>query len=269
MKRNYKIYQYFENDSLNGKISKIVKFNSKNQKTYEETNDYNFSKLTSISDYNATYFYKGFLLDKIETTYPNSVSRFLEKFKYNHKNKLICSISKSYEKRLKKNRKNDSDLISEEDYETKPSWKIDSKTNYKYDENGNLIETSIPTKFNKSQNVYRYTYYDENPIKISSYENERLIWDEFRQYINKTDYNFIRIWLDGDFNIIDTCKNFGKVSFKFDSRNRIEEISEPDITGIPGNVTTKFFYNSNGLIKKIEKYNTKNEIELTNVYIYD
>jgi|GEM_PF-6363906 hypothetical protein len=74
-KRNYKIYQFAENDSTNGHISKIVKFNNENLIIYEETIDFKFSRLSHITDYVENNYYKDSLLIKTETSYRNSIKK--------------------------------------------------------------------------------------------------------------------------------------------------------------------------------------------------
>ena len=266
-KKDYKIFQYFKSDSLHGKISKTVKFNAKKQKIFEETEDHKFSKLSGISDHKDFYTYKNDLLYKIETTYKNSENKFLQIYKYDRSKKLVYIFSKVYVKGQK--RKLDGDIFNEDIYDSKPKWKVYSKQYYKYDSDNNLIETYIPKVYNTPQNLYKYYYINNKLIKTSSWENERLVWDEYRQYHNKNDYDFLRIWPENDLSFSDICSNIQKISFKYDSKDRILQISKPSLIGTTGNEVSIFYYNSEGSLNKIENYDEENKLELTNVYIYN
>lgn len=270
--KNYKIYQYLNNDSANIKLTRTVKFDNKGHKIFESTNNYKFSKLAGIENYITNFFYIDSLLYKTETTYPNSTNKYFSNFRYNSKKQLINITSKKFEKEIKTKYKRNftGDLIDEEDFETKPTWRIDLKKYFAYDKWGRIIKTIIPARFNKSQNIYKYYYFSgEKPIKIASYDNERLVWDEYREYHNESDYDYIRIWPDYGFKISEVCRSVGNVHFKFDSENKLIEISKPDYTGIRGNIKIKFSYNSEQQLKKVEIISIDNHVELTSLYIYD
>lgn len=270
--KNYKIYQFLESDSTNMKLVKTIKFDHKGRKIFEATNNYKFSKLTWEQDYITTSFYSENLLLKTETTFPNSINKLYNTFKYNNKKQLISLITKKYEKGIKTRVKKTSEgeLLDEEIFETKAKWITDSKKYFEYDKWGRLIKTTIPEKFKKSQNIYQYYYYSgNNPIKITSYDKNRLVWDEYREYHNENDYDYIRIWPDYDFKISEICRSIGKVSFKYDNQNKLIEISQPDYTGIRGNMKIRFSYSKENLLKKVEIISVDNQIELTSLYIYD
>ncbi|WEK70922.1 MAG: hypothetical protein P0Y62_05045 [Candidatus Chryseobacterium colombiense] len=269
--KNYKVYQYLDNDSTNIKLTRTVKFDDKGRKIFESTNNYKFSKLTGIENYITNSFYIDSLLYKTETTYPNSINKYFSTFRYNSKKQLISITSKKFEKGFKTKYKRSSagDLIDEEDFETKAKWTTDLKKYFEYDKSGRLIKTTIPEKFKKSQNIYYYYYLENTPIKITSYDKNRLVWDEYREYHNKNDYDYIRIWPDYDFKISEICRSIGKVSFKYDNQNNLIEISQPDYTGIIGNMKIRFSYSRENLLKKVEIISVDNQIELTSLYIYD
>mgnify|MGYP000993594704 CR=1 FL=1 len=254
------------------KLVKTIKFDHKGRKIFEATNNYKFSKLTWEQDYITTSFYSENLLLKTETTFPNSINKLYNTFKYNNKKQLISLITKKYEKGIKTRVKKTSEgeLLDEEIFETKAKWTTDSKKYFEYDKWGRLIKTTIPEKFKKSQNIYQYYYYSgNNPIKITSYDKNRLVWDEYREYHNENDYDYIRIWPDYDFKISEICRSIRKVSFKYDNQNKLIEISQPDYTGIRGNMKIRFSYSKENLLKKVEIISVDNQIELTSLYIYD
>lgn len=270
--KNYKVYQYLDNDSTNIKLTRTVKFDDKGRKIFESTNNYKFSKLTGIENYITNSFYIDSLLYKTETTYPNSINKYFSTFRYNSKKQLISITSKKFEKGFKTKYKRNSvgDLIDEEDFETKAKWTTDLKKYFEYDKWGRIIKTIIPAKFSKSQDIYEYYYFSgQKPIKITSYDKERLVWDEYREYHNENDYDYIRIWPDYDFKISEVCRSIGNVRFKFDSENKLIEISKPGYTGIRGNIKIRFSYTKDNLLKKVEIISVDNKVELTSIYVYD
>lgn len=271
-KKNYTIYQYLENDSTNTKLVKTVKFDDRGLKFFESTNDYKTSKLTFVHDHITKFVYKQNLLVKTETTFSNSINKIYSTFKYNRKKYPISITSKKFEIgiRTKVEKTSEGELLGEEKWETKAKWKIDLKKYFKYDKLGRLIKTNIPEKFNMSQNIYHYYYYSKNnPIKITSFDRERLIWDEYREYHNENDYDYTRIWPDSDFKISEICRDVGKVSFKYDNQNKLAEISKPDYTGIRGNIKIKFYYSNEKQLQKVEIISVDNQVELTSLYKYD
>lgn len=271
-KKNYKVYQFLDSDSLSGKISRIVKFDDSGHKVHESTINYKTSKLTFIHDHLTIFFYNDNLLVKTETTFPNSINKFYSTFEYNNLKQLISITSKKFEKRIKTKveKTSEGELLGEQRWEIKARWTTDLKKHFKYDKWQRLVKTTIPEKYKKSQNIYYYHYYSENnPIKITSYDNEKLVWDEYREYHNKNDYDYIRVWPDYNFKISEVCRSIGKVSFKYDDENILREISKPDYTGVRGNIKIKFYYNDEKLLEKVEIISVDNIIELTSLYIYD
>ncbi|KQT17451.1 hypothetical protein ASG31_08565 [Chryseobacterium sp. Leaf404] len=270
-KKDYKIYQFLAGDSLSGKVSKIVKFNERGYKIYESTINYKTSKLTFVHDHIANFVYNENLLVKIETKFPNSINKSHSTFKYNSLKQLISITLKKFEKGIKTKveKTNEGELLGEERWETKAKWTTDLKKYFKYDERQRIVKTIVPEKYKKSQNIYHYYYLDKNPIKITSYDNERLVWDEYRQYHNEYDYDYIRLWPDYDFKISEVCTSIGKVTFIFDAEDKILEISKPDYSGIRGNIKIRFSYNDQKLLSKVEIISVDNKIELTSLYIYD
>ena len=272
-KKDYKVYQFEQNDSLNGHISKIVRYNKNGLKSYEELVDYKVSKLSGFSDYIDNYFYNDTLLIKTQTTYNNSERKAETTFEYNSDNQLIKETVSSYERRLKEDLKKGIEygdcIIEEEDYEKNPSWKIETEKFFKYNSKGQLIETYAPEKSQSRQNRYLYRYnYDGLIEKVTSLENDEVIWEEFRENFENGNYDYIRLW-SNDFTFRNVCRSVGKKRFKYDNRNNLIEKSRPDETGILGIVKTKFYYDDNDVLIKQERYNTKDELEITHIYIYE
>ena len=272
-KKDFKIYQFKQSDSLNGHISKIVKYDTNGLKTYEELIDYKVSKLSGFSDYKDNYFYNDTLLIKTVTTYNNSENKAETNLEYNSNNQLIKETFSSYERRLKKDLKKGIEygdcIIEEEDYEKNPSWEIETEKYFKYNSKGQLTETNAPEKSKSSQNRYLYRYnYDGQIEKVTSLENDEVIWEEFRENFENGNYDYIRLWAN-DFTFKNVCRSVGAKRYKYDKKNNLIEKSKPDETGIRGIVKTKFYYDDNNVLIKQERYNTDDELEITHIYIYE
>lgn len=272
-KKDFKIYQFEKSDSINGHISKIVKYDTNGLKTYEELIDYKVSKLSGFSDYKDNYYYNDTLLIKTVTTYNNSENKAETNFKYNSNNQLIKETFSSYERRLKKDLKKGFAYgdcnIEEEDYEKNPNWEIETEKYFKYNSKGQLTETYAPEKSESSQNRYLYRYnYDGQIEKITSLENDEVIWEEFRENFENGNYDYIRLWAN-DFTFKNVCRSVGAKRYKYDKNNNLIEKSKPDETGIRGIVKTRFYYDDNDILIKQERYNTEDELEITHIYIYE
>jgi hypothetical protein len=268
-KRNYKIYQFAENDSINGHISKIVKFNNENLVIYEETIDFKFSRLSAITDYVENNYYKDSLLIKTETSYRNSIKKQIVEFDYNNKNYLEKKIVKSYETRLKKNEKHEDCLLDDEDFEKKPTWKIITEEKLIYNSRGQKTEKIVDEKeFNRKKKYLYFYNYDGLLTKIKLLEDDEIIWEEFRECFEKGNYDYIRLWKN-EYTFKDICRSIGKIRFVYDEKNLLIEMTKPDETGIRGNVKIQNYYNQNNELIKQERYNTENKLEITHLYLYE
>jgi len=271
-KRNYKIFQFAENDSLNGHICKIVKFNERGLKSYEESIDYKFSKLVGRTDYIDKYYYKDTLITRIETN-RGEIYKSVTKLSYNNKNQLVKTKISDFETRLKKNIKKGIEfgdcIIEDDDFEKNPSWKTYKIEFIKYDSKGRKIETYIPENFDISQNRYLYSYnYDGLLEKITSLENNEIIWEEFRENFENGNYDYIRLWKN-EYNFKELCRSVGKVRFFYNDKNLLIESTKPDETGIRGDVKVKYYYNEKNELIKEERYSTENILEITHLYLYE
>jgi hypothetical protein len=261
---DYKVVQFKGNDSINGYVSKIVRFNDNGQVIYEETKDFMFSRLSGLVDNRDTFFYRDTLLIKKKTEYPQSENKNEITYKYNANNQLIKETHKSFEKRLKKRKIDDGCLIEDNDFK-RASWKITSQLNYKYNSSGKVIESYSPKVHWNEQNRYLYEY-DENgkTSKIRSLHNDEIIYTEIR-FNNENGYDYCRIWHEDETN--KDCIKKSQVKFKLNNHGKVIECSKPDETRIPGNITEKYFYNCDGSLYKKQRFDTNGKLEITHVYI--
>ena len=268
-KRNYTVYQYSGKDSLNGHICKIVKFNNKGLKSYEESIDFKKSKLSGITDYIENYFYKDTLLVKIEETFKDSEEKRVSEFKYNSKNQLIKETHKTFQRRLKERHEERDCLIEDDDYEKKARWQTSYEIYYKYNSKGQKIEvyTNDITYSRQKRSLYDYDY--EGVIsKITSFENNEITTDEFRINFENGNYDYIRL-SKNYYNFSDLSRDIGKIRFIFNDEKNLIEHTKPDETGIRGNVKHKYYYNNKRELIKEERYSTENELEITHLYVYE
>lgn len=269
-KRDYKVYQFVENDSLHGHICKIVKFNEKGLKSFEEIIDYKSSSVDGTSDYVENDFYQDTLLVKVEETYRNSENKRITDYKYNSNNQLIEKEFRGFEKRLKKRSgKNQTCIITEKDYEKNPTWEIESQIFYKYNSKNQQIEYYAPKYHWDSQNRYTYEY-DENGklSKETSLNHEEIIWEKkFENRVNG--YDYIMSWRN-EFKI-ESRKDwpyYYEVRFYRDSNNNIIKQTETDKNGNLEFEIRKFYNNQNQIIKE-ERFNGDGKLEITHKYIYE
>lgn len=261
-RRNYKVYQFSEKDSLNGHVSKIVKFNEKGLKSYEELINFKKSELSGISDYIENYYYKDTLLVRIEENFKDSEDRRVSKFEYNSKNQLKKETHKNFQKKLKE--RND-----EDDYEKKPSQQLSYEIFYKYNSKGQKIEDYTKDISYNRQRKSLYDY-DYNGLisKITSFENNEITTDEFRVNFENGNYDYIRLTKNYyDFN--DLGRNIGQIRYIFDNKKNLIEYTRPDETGIRGNVKHKYYYNDGNELIKEERYSTEGKLEITHLFIYE
>jgi len=256
-KLNYKVFQYKENDSLNGHISKIVKFNNKHLISYEKYIDYFEDGYFRTGDKVITYNYKDTLLINEIIKYTNSFKQDSSKidYLYNNKGTLQKKIYNIHYRSFKKEIPNGC-LVDSSDFEPKAKWKIDHTEYYKF-KNKKIVEKRIPN-FMESEIKYQYKYdKKERILKEIYYLGDELVSEKKYEYTEKgynltskgnwngiEKYRFIR---DHKGNIIQETKEWRKkqmyrIERRYDIKNRI--ILE-------------------------QHYDDKNKLKLTNKYIYN
>lgn len=266
-KRNFQIYQFEKKDSLNGHISKIVKFNENGLKIYEELNDFKTSSVDGVEDYVEHYFYRDTLIIKSETTYRNSDEKRLKINYYNKNNLLETQEFKSFERRIRKDVKKGFGIgdciITEDDYEKTPSWETVSKIHYSYNFKNQRIEYYAPDIHWSSQNRYKYEYDNEGrKSKIISLENNIVLYEESISYKDGLEEHNL-VWMKNkDFEphhyFISTIKN---------STNNRVEIRQNNADGTLEYIIIKS-YDSNNQIISEKRFDSDGNLEITYVYQY-
>jgi hypothetical protein len=176
---------------------------------------------------------------------------------YNEKDQLIQSVSFDFKRRIKKEvdkglGRSGGCIIVKDDYEKQKSWKLATIWNYKYDDEGRLIEKVAPV-LNSTQDHYLYSY-DANGriIEERSLEGSRLIWIENYIY-GQGGYEFTRTWFekngtrdkdwDGLLTPIDTFR------FKTDKFNNVIEELVIEEGGRQVSKDNKYYDKQNRLLK--------------------
>jgi len=271
VKSDFKIYQFFGNDSINGHISKIVKYNAKGQLVFEKLSDYKTSKYNGFSDVSTTNFYKDTLLIKTLKAYPRGIVKDSVRieFIYNEQKQLIGKTYFDFKKRLKKDLEFGDCLIDSTDYQPEPTWEVYSKIKFTYNKQGQKIEYYAPEYHWDSQNRYLYFYDNKDRIiKESSLNHDEIVWLKYYSYV-ENGYDYILDW-DGKFEI-ETIADWPykyEVRFKNDSRgNKIEETASKK-DGSQDYRIVRTFDNSNRITSE-KRYDSNDNIELTKIYIYE
>lgn len=269
-KRNYKVFQFAENDSLHGHICKIVRFNDKGQKVFEELIDFKSSRVDGTSDYIENNFYQDTLLIKIEESGRNSERKRTVDYKYKSNNQLELVEFKTLERRLKKkSERNQTCIITDKDYDKSSSWEIQSQIFYKYNSKNQKIEFYAPKYHWDSQNRYVYEYHEDGKLsKETSLNHDEIIYEKyFVNHING--YDYIMNW-ENEFKIESRkdWPHYYEVRFYKDSNNNIIKQTETDKNGNLAFEIRKFYNNQNQIIKE-ERYNGDGKLEITHKYLYE
>ena len=271
VKSDYKVYQFFANDSLNGHFSKIVKYNSKGLIKYEERIGYKTSKYDGFVDIRETYFYDDTLIIKTLLEYPKGIiaDSGRVKYKYDTENRLIKKTHYNYKKRLLKELEFGDCLIDSTDFEKEATWAIRSEISFKYDSNGQKSEFYAPEFHWDSQNHYKYYYDEENRIvQETSLNHDELVWHKYYSYVDNG-YDYIIDW-DGEYKIktlSDWPHRYG-IRYKLDKKgNKIEEKKLSKDGSQKYRVVRTFDKSSR--ITSEKRFDSKDNIELTKIYYYE
>ncbi|WP_422095688.1 hypothetical protein [Tenacibaculum sp. MEBiC06402] len=277
VKPDFKVYQFLGNDSIKGHISRIVKHNSNGKISFEELINYKTSRNNGFIDVRKINFYKDTILIKTLKSYPKSKSTEKDssrtEYKYNTKNQLIQETHFDYKRRLKKNIRKGIQygdcIIEPSDYEEVPTWKITSQIKFTYNNKSKKTEYYASEHHWNNQNRYKYVYDEKNRIiKETSLDHNRVIWHKYYSYV-ENGYNYFLDWY-GEFkvNTISDWPYKYKIRFKTDSNgNKIEETKlNKDGSQNYRVVRTIDSFNR---IETEKRYDSKDEIELTKIYIYE
>ncbi|WP_299112196.1 hypothetical protein [uncultured Winogradskyella sp.] len=270
---DYKVIQYKGTDSLNANETKEVKFNEIGLVKSEIYRGYKTDVANGTSDVNTTYLYNDTLLIETLNHYPNNPKGICcdsskTEFFYNSIKQLEKRKHYNYQKRLKKNIEF-KDVITSEDYEPEPTWKLSAELEFKYNDKGQKTERHSPIIHWDSQNRFLWEYYDDGKIKQEkSLDHNRIIWIKDYEY-NDNGYHYTLTWYDYHGKPKKTMSEyFGRLyEFLVDSNgNEIEE----KVTNGNGNVISRKIteYNKNGKIKKTVVLDKNNIPSMTHIYQY-
>ena len=268
-KADFKITQ-LEGTETNGQIAKEVKYNYNGQIKFEKLTGFKTTKNNSFIDVEETYFYQDTLLIRTLKYFPNSIdadSARIE-YRYNDKKQLIERTHFDYKKRLKKSLEFGDCLIDSTDFDSKATWKLESKIIFKYDKQGRKIEYYAPETHWDRQNHYYYEYDNEgNLIKETSLNNDELIWEKYFDYLeNGYDFFYNRQPNTKIENKSD-WPYFYQIRYVKDNEGNILEESKK---GKDGTLDYRIIreYKNNRIINE-KRYNRNNDLELTYIYDYE
>lgn len=275
---DYKILQYEENDSLNTKTVKEVRFNSDSLVIYEEYRGYKSDKANSTSDVNITKLYRDTLVVKELKFYPktplrNDSTRI--EYYYNDKNLLTKRVAYKYERVLKKGL-GFKDNLTSDDFEKERQWLMSSETFYSYDNLGRKIEYNAPEKHWSSQNRYVWSYDNKNRVKEEkSFDEDRLIWTKSYEY-KVNSYKYVLTWYDYEGNpkhLKDKSKSWEyspRKTYNYKLSKTGQEIEELVMTET-GEFISKTIteYDNENRISKTTKYLEPDKPIMTHIFDYE
>lgn len=271
------VYQYIQKDSLNKNIAKKIEYYSNGKIAKDKYTGYKTSTYISNSDATYLYDYKDGLKIQKRMIKDNKVlSKTI--LHYNKKSQLIKEVRYNLERRMRSDvykgiTSPDGCIVTDEDYEKKPSWKIESIIHYQYDSSGRKTEYYAPSVHWSSQNRYTWTYNNYGKIlEYRSYEHDRLIWVQKYSY-SDTNYQYTLTWYDREGQPKHLKEKKHEYTpqkthyFKLDKNGSvIEESVTTEKNEILNRTTTQ--YNEDGLIAKVVRYNKENNPEVTHLYEY-
>lgn len=258
------VFQYFNNDSLDGKITHSKKLDSKGNIMAEYYKDYKTDEangrvdVLKINEYNtqnkliiSTSYYETFLKEEVHKS-----------FFYYSDSLLVRVESFELKKRLKPGIRRGpagpmSCFTSPEDYEKKRTWEVSRIVLYEYDNKGRITLRYSPV-YNSSQNRFEYQYDTEGNLKAEKSLNESKLL-----YIIHYQYHLNQIVSDLQW---DREYGHGKKYIKtFDTHgNLIKEstISQDD------EWVDIYTYNKEGKLVLFMAYDSKGAVSLTHIYTY-
>ena len=268
IRSDFNVFQFLGNDSIDGHVSRIVKFNSNGQIRYEELIDYKTSRYGGFADKRETHFYNDTLLVKTLREYPKQViadSGRIE-YKYNDRNKLIQKTNYDYQKRLKRELEFGDCLIDSSYYHSKPTWQIKSIFNFEYDSLGRKIAYYTSDKYPYTHFNYRFQYNKKNNlIKETSLDDQGISWGKFYSHkFNGYDYYYVR-------DTLSTYNNVKRFIYKY---RKTKDLDGNIITEYTSNRNPyqefrieRVFDNFNRVISE-KRYDGNNRLELSKYFYY-
>lgn len=230
-----RLYQDYKTDKGNGvaDVLSISEFNENNQIVCHNSYYYTFQKGTVVKRF---YYYNDTLLVRIEA--------------FELKRRVRKDLDKGYGRR-------DGCIITDKDLDKDPTWKLTNIKLYNYDSLGRSqsFESPVP---NSSHNRYEYEY-DEEGRKVAerSYDQNRLIHTTYFEYTGNQVISVLK-W--------DKNKYGGTKRIKtYNEQGKL--VSESTIQGYK-EWTDKYYYDENGRLKRFVAYDAKGEISLTHIYSY-
>lgn len=261
---NVQVFQYFDNDSINGKITHSRKLDSKGNVIAEYYKDYKTDKgngsadVLTINEYNeknqliiSTDYYETFQKGEVQKSffyYDDTLLVRVESFEL--KRRLKSGLDKGISGK-------DGDIITEEDLEKYPTWKVSGIVICEYDSLGRKKLSYSPI-YQSSHNRFEYQYDSDGSLIIEkSLDETRLLYTINYQYkLNQTISNLQ--WDNKDWGGTKSVKTFD---------NNGNLIKESTIQKNNEWVDV-YKYNIEGKIIRFIAFDNDGKICLTHIYKY-
>ena len=262
--KDIQVFQYFDNDSLNGKITHSKKLDANGNVIAEYYKDYKTSKVNGrvdvleINEYNE----KNRLI--ISTSYYETFQRgeVKKSFYYYKDSLLVRTESFDFKRRIKsdvdkRNGQPGGCIVTSEDYEKERTWEINRIVLYEYNNNKKKTLSYSPI-FKNYHNRYEYQYDTNGNLTVEkSLDESKLLYTINYQYqLNQTISDFQ--WDDEDgggtkrIKIFDNNGNLIKESTIQEDKEWIDV----------------YKYNIEGILVRFIAYDSDGEINLTHIYRY-
>jgi hypothetical protein len=258
------VFQYFDDDSLNGKITHSKKLDLNGNVIAEYYKDCMTDKANGYADLLEINEYNGKNQLLISTSYFETFQKGVVQKSFFYYNDSLLVRVESFE--LKKRLKPDVDKgisrqggcnLMPEDYVKEPTWKVNRIELYQYDSLGREILSYSPI-FQTSHNRSEYQYNEDGKLIVEkSFDESRLLYTINYQYkVNQTISNLQ--WDDKNWSGTKEIKTFDKYG------NIIKEStiqSDAEWTDI-------YEYNVDNKLIRFSAYDSDGKISLTHIYKY-
>ncbi|MBI9033849.1 MAG: hypothetical protein JEZ03_05200 [Bacteroidales bacterium] len=263
--QDVQVFQFFDSDSLNGKITHSEKLDSNGNVTATYFKDHKTDKGNGRSDVLILIEYNEKNQLVISTSYYETYQKDVVQKSFFYYNDSLLARVETFE--LKKRLKSDVDkglgrpggcIVLPEDFEKEQTWKPSRIVLYKYDSLGRK-KLSYSPLFKSSHNRFEYQYDAEgNLILEKSLDESRLLYTINYQYkLNKTISNLQ--WDNKDWDgtkRVKTFDNNGNLIKESTIQNDKEWVDE-------------YQYNIEDKLVRFTAYDSDGGINLTHIYKYN
>ncbi len=259
------VYQYFDNDSLNGKITHSEKYDSSGRVIAKYYKDYKTDKgdgladVITINEYDdseklkvSTDYYETFRSGEVQKTffyYEDSLLKTVESFEF--KRRIKADVDKGLGRP-------GGCIVTSDDFEKERTWKLTRLVKYQYNFKGQK-KKSYSLVSQSSHNGFEYEYDEEGRLIIEkSLDENELLYTTKYEY---SDNQIISIltWNKNDWGSTKRIKTYDILNKKLLKEVVIQNENE---------WVDEYQYDENGQLIRFISYEKDGKIGLTHIYRY-